>query len=322
MMKLPAEKDASPSEPVKILISRIDPKTGERKDYPPSDLSSETNSVNVDTHALTLRKYIDEDPEENAGEIEITSQDLWTLLKKHLGHHPYHTFRGPPVVLNSPYQALVFNWEILKKVSEELAEDDANKKAKYELKNLLETISSGSGDAKLDKYFKTRESNKVQNSVTFDTLWTLFPPGTLVYGKPFQEQDQVFIVQDNIRTWPVKWPERAHRGNVTWSILCWIYDWDGTTFRQMSLELVFEHFDGLKPIVSLLYYPLEFNENSRNIKTLLIERGAAYKRFCTTKEGSRMFDYNGEAIFVKRGFSGVQGDDDEVSLFIYDVVIS
>lgn len=303
-MKQPAENEASPKSRVRILINRIDSTTGERKDQLPGESSPAVSQVTNRDHAFTLRKCLNEDAEGNNGELEIDSQDLWDLLKELLGSYPYHNFQGPLVTLYSPYEAFIHSWGKLEQATKEKPKDDKDEKARSDLKLLLDTIASGSGDAELDRYFKTRESNKEQKSVTFETLWTLFPPGALVYGKPFQGQDQVFIVQDNMRAWPYT----PHQDSP-WTLLCWTYDWDGNMFRRMSLKLDFERFDGQKPVTSLPYYPLELNDNHRAIEERLVKRGVKYREFCTTKQGSRMFDYRGEAIFGKRGFSGLQGDD-------------
>ena len=256
-----------------------------------------------------------EDADDNDGQIDIINLDLWELLRELLRHYPYHTFRGSPSTLNSPYEPLILYWDKLVLATKETPKDDNDKQARADLKLLLDTVSSSSGDPKLDKYFKTRDSNNEQNSVTFETLWTIFPPGTLVYGQPFLGQDQLFIVKDNLRPWPYRPPGHPHEDAV-WNLHCWTYDWDGKLFRRMCLKLEFEYFDGQKPITSLPYHPFELKEQEQRavIKGNLIKRGVEYRQFCTATQGSRMFEYNGEAMFVKKGFSGIQGDDDKVSL--------
>lgn len=47
-----------------------------------------------------------------------------------------------------------------------------------------------------------RETYLKEGAVQFDDLWTVFTPGTLINGTPFQKQDQLFIVQDNLAIWP------------------------------------------------------------------------------------------------------------------------
>ena len=309
--KKSGEKKTGPVSRAKIVINRSDPATGERKDQLPTDTVPESSNVQDTSCAFILRKIVDEsNREDNEGELEIVSRDLWSLLKTLLSHYPYHTFQGDPATIDSPYEGLILNWEKLEKAANESSPDEKDDQARKDLKLLLDTISSGSGDPKLDKYFKTRESNIEQNYVTFESLWTLFPPGTLVYGKPFLGQDQVFIVQDNMSTWP----RFGGRQASTWSLQCWTYDYDGKIFKRIALKLDFESFEGTRPISSLPYYPLDHHQEPEILKKYLIERGAKYRELCTAKPESRMFDYKGDVVFGKRGFPGVTGDNGEVSL--------
>ena len=309
-MKKLGEKETGPTSRARILVNRVDPATGERKDQLPGNTVPEVSKVQDTSHAFLLRKYVDAGTrEDNEGELEIVSRDLWNLLKKLLSHYPYHTLQGDPATIESPYEAFILNWDKLEKAAKESPVDEKDKQARLDLKLLLDTISSGSGDPKLDKYFKVRESNREQRSVTFESLWTLFPPGALVYGKPFLGQDQVFIVQDNLRPWPL-----IGRKSSTWALQCWTYDWDGKTFKRTALRLDFESFEGLKPITSLPFYPLDHHQQPEILKKRLVERGKKYRKFCIAKQGSRMFDYKGDVVLGKKGFSGITGDDDEVSL--------
>lgn len=307
----PGEKEAGPKSRAKIVINRIDPATGERKDQLPSETNTEVSKDQDKSHAFLLRKNVDaNNRDDNAGELEIISRDLWNLLKKLLSDYPYHYFQGDrAVTFTSPYEPFILHWTRLEKAAKESPGDEKDNQARLDLRLLLDTIASGSGDTKLDKYFKARESNIQQRCVTFESLWTLFPPGTLVYGKPFQGQDQIFIVKDNLQPWPP-----VGRKIITWTLECWTYDWNGKSFKRMGLQLEFEKFEGTKPITELPFYPLDYHQQPEDLKKRLVERGAKYKKVCTLKQGSRMFDYKGDAVFGKKGFSGLTGDNDEVSL--------
>ena len=293
----------------RILINKFDPATGERNDEQPSEITPDVTKVQGTSHTFILRKYVEGNGiEENYGELEIVDRDLWKLLKKLLRHYPYHTFQGDPVEIASPYEAFIYNWNKLETAAKESQIDGKDEQARLDLGLLLDTLSSGSGDQKLDKYLKVRESSKEQKIVTFESLWTLFPPGTLVYGKVFLGHDQVFIVQDNIRTWPRNTSESS-----PWRIYCWTYDWNGKTFQRRGLDLSIKSFESSQPITSLPFYPLEYHPEPEKLKKCLVDRGAIYKKLCTAKQGSRMFDYEGKIILAKKGFSGVSGDNDEVS---------
>ena len=306
------QDETEPSSRAKILLNRVDPKTGERKDHLPTDEAPIKDQKEKELYAFTLRKKIYDKSDDADAEIEIMNEALWELLKELLSHYPYHLFQGPPITLNSPYEPLILYWDKLEEAAKKTPINDRDGRARSDLKLLLETIKSSSGDPKLDKYLKNKDANKEQNTVTFETLWTIFPPGTLVYGKPFQGQDQLFLVQDNARTWPT-----IRRGSAleqpSWALVCWSYDWDGKTFRRAALNLEFEYFEGQKPITALQYYPFELHRDKIAVKKDLIDRGQLYRRLCTSSPGSRMFYYDGDAIFVKQGFSSAQNDEEKVS---------
>ena len=267
-------------------------------------------------HAFTLRKYIFEVEEDNYGEIDVADPSLWDLLKITLKHYPYHVFDGSPTTIKSPYEPLILNWTRLQQIAREECEDEYSKSARSDLRLLLDTISSGSGDQKLDKYLKVRESNVEKRSVTFETLWTLFPPGQLVYGRAFQGQHQLFIVKDNHNPWPIT--HKQDPTNSKWSMTCWTYDWNGKSFKRLPLIIEIDYFDGAKIITSLQYFPFEFHPERKAVEEQLMERGQLYKRFCMAKQGSRMFEYRGQALLGKKGFAGAHGGDEVMNVFSLD----
>ena len=234
------------------------------------------------------------------------SPELWTKIQKILSEYPYHSFLNNPSTIESPYEPFVLYWDSLEDAAKESSEVGKDAETRADLKLLLNTLSNGSGDTKLDKYFNTRKALKEQKCITFETLWTLFTPGALVYGRPFLEQDQLFIVEDNWRPWP-------NPTATTWYLQCWIYDWDGKRFRRMSLRMDIEKFDGQKPINSLPFYPFEYHTDREKLKETLKARGETYRRVCTTKEGSRMFEYRGDVVVSKTGITGIKANNDEVN---------
>ncbi|PKY01736.1 P-loop containing nucleoside triphosphate hydrolase protein, partial [Aspergillus campestris IBT 28561] len=293
---------------VKILTKINDPQTGVPVEKPEESKISEPEA-NTD-HAFVLKKTIEDKSSsaEDSSEIDIISIDLWELLREHLKDYPYHIFQDSPVTLYSPYEAIVSRWDVLQAASTEVG---TNTQAREDLKLLLDTISGGSsGDPRLDKYFKVRDTYTKEKAIKFEDLWTIFPPGTLVFGKPFQNEPQVFIVQDSTRAWPDKlaYPQRL----ASWQLNCWTYDWTGSKFQRTPFVIVFEPYEGLKPIIALPYYPFERHLERNTIEKQLVARGKEFYRLCTANEASRLFIYRGNSIFGKKGFSGmIQADDDD-----------
>ncbi|KAM0258112.1 hypothetical protein ACHAQJ_004017 [Trichoderma viride] len=306
-------EEPSPHSRVKILKTIKDPETGERVERPDESQSPKLDDNNA--FAFILKKIVyNKFPNGEANsEIDITNPNLWELLKEYLGSYPDHVFRGSPVTLLSPYEAVIYEWDTLQKAAEQAPKDDADGQARQDLKVFLDIISGGScGDAKLDKYFKVRELCLRDKTVQFDDLWTIFPPGTLVYGKPFQNQDQVFVVRDNRGAWS-EYSDYLQQ-LPPWKLDCWTYDWTGNEFQRTAFELSFEAFEGHMPITALPYYPFELVDDS-SIKEALITRGHKFRQLCTAKDGSRLFEYEGDTIFGKKNSTGlVQGEDDGIDM--------
>ncbi|KAF7936395.1 uncharacterized protein EAE98_002614 [Botrytis deweyae] len=298
-----------PPSRAKVVISRIDMETGEHKDQPANEpiLSAPSDTVEK-SQAFILRKII-ADPDQNEGnysQVEMISDGLWNLLKQILNHWLDHIFDGSPVLLYSPYEPLVLYWDDLNNAAEKEVEDAVEKQARADLKLLLETIGSGSGDAKLDKYLKSRKSNMDQRTVTYETLWTIFAPGTLVYGRFFQGEDQVFLVYESEWLWSLN-PRPRY-----WELTVWSYDWNGRIFKRSPAIIKIEAFEGQKAISSLSVFPLKFHDDVESVKRRLIERGRKFRGYCMSNNADRMFDYGGPAIFEQRGFSNAQDDDDRI----------
>ncbi|KAI3341419.1 hypothetical protein F4824DRAFT_448835 [Ustulina deusta] len=306
--KDPEKENKGPPSRVKVIISKRD-NEGE-----PIESEGElptTKEEDTSTHAFVLKRIIFDSTSrrDNESEINITNPDLWNLLKMHLRWYPYHIFSDSPVTLSSPYEPIVFSWDQLLEVASSPGAD-SDRQAKDDLKLLLDTISGGSsGDEKLDKFFKIRDNykNQQQETIQFDDLWTIFPPGTLIYGKPFQNEDQVFVVRDNNMTWP-KWNDDTSE-HFPWALEAWSYDWKEGSFGRSSFILSFEHFDGHRPVTALKYYPFKMHKDREAVQSKLIERGKLFQQYCNAKDESRMFDYKGDAIPEKKGFSGMKGDE-------------
>lgn len=123
------------------------------------------------------------------------------LLQKLLAHYPWHWSVSDSYTFFAPYEQIVLNWDLLEKAAQEPGTDEVDTLARSDLKSMLETLQQGSSDAKLDEYFKNRNNFRTNRVTSFDALWTIFPPGTLVHARPFMKQDQVFIVYDNKQPW-------------------------------------------------------------------------------------------------------------------------
>ena len=186
--------------------------------------------------------------------------------------------------------------------------------ARADLKNLLEQVKNAPG---LEDYF----SGPVDETVSFEYLWTIFPPGELVFSQTNMGHSQMFIVKEC-----TDYINKGRKSNEkSWSFVCWCYDWNGSTFKRVPVNFTFDDFKGKKPISTLHCYPLKFYRGSsendggsvveigniKDIEARLVDRGKRYRELCLKEQGKQIFEYHGFALARGSGVRHV-GDDKQV----------
>ena len=279
-------------------------------------------------HAMTVLRAFKNDGKYNYSEITINDDGLTALLLHALGHEPYLRHMKSLSFL-SLFEPIVHNWSTL----DDLANNDTSKPIVLDLRRELENKSNASaatsGDQLaplkaagslekaradlrllldevcrtpgLELYFNSaREMQEKTNTISFEYLWTIFPPGELVVGKPFMDRWQAFTVKFCLESYKRK------LNTEQWLLECWTYDWDGTFFRRVPVVFSFDEFKATKSITSLPCYPLKFHPDKSDsvsgqvsgeaLKQNLIKRGERYRELCLKRKGRQIFDYEGELL--------------------------
>lgn len=265
----------------------------------------------VNKRRITYRRMMDITNEKKVyhEECNIPLQGLIYLLRDNMTHVEREWFETEPIMFDSPFANIVYNWPYLEKASlPQETDDDELRESRYDLKLLLENIRN-SEPRKLRAYFKERESLLRAGTITFGTLWTLFQPGTKVLAKPFMDEWQMFEVQTN---WGYYTPSDVDRDDTSgydqhrlFYLYCAGFDWDGKHFRRYTYQFTFEKFEGRRLINGLQCFPIEYwsAENSRGVelsklKGRLIERGKKFARLCTAKKEDYLCKYSGFLLHV------------------------
>ena len=123
---------------------------------------------------------------DGSSEAHVLNPVLQQLFVKHLGHYPIHWDEG--VVLRKPFQPIVYNWDLLQKLSKQEGVDDAEKLALADLRDLLSEIQRSTTDV-----FEALEETRRDKVISYSRLWTIFAPGSVVYATPFGHP-QCFLV--------------------------------------------------------------------------------------------------------------------------------
>ena len=261
--------------------------------------------------------------------MTFDDEGLRALLLHTLAHYPWlkHLTSSMTITFFSNFEPIVHNWSLLN----DIANNDSSKPIVSEFHNELASASEGlllslkppgslekaTTDLRLlldevrrtpglESYFNSaREMQQNNNTVSYEHLWTIFPPGELVFSSAFMDRPQAFIVKNCADSYF----KRKGSSDERWILECWTYDWNGTHFSRTPVEFSFENFKGTKSIISLPCYPLKFHRDSKDeanssdgiglgepMKQKLIRRGERYRELCLKKKGAQIFDYEGELL--------------------------
>jgi hypothetical protein len=134
---------------------------------------------------------------------------------------------------------------------------------------------------------------------TYETMWTLFAPGTRIIAKLFLNQVQVLEVSRA----PISRRNPAPR---QLKVLAWCWDWNGKEMIKVYYWLIIERFWGTKPINQLFCYPLEYYKDRskgeiEEFCKVIRDRGAKYNKIVRSKSGAtQMYMYDGVALSERR----------------------
>lgn len=139
-----------------------------------------------------------------------------------------------------------------------------------------------------EDFAETRTSLKTllpTNQITFEHLWTLYPPNTIVSCSDSLGNTQAYTVKTNR-------VEPDEKG-VLWLVLEVEYiDSNGKDVGWRGCTLRIPWFHGVQHIWSLECSPLETGPNPELMRKRLIDRG----RLALTRHGQRLVEYKGSGL--------------------------
>lgn len=126
--------------------------------------------------------------------------------------------------------------------------------------------------------------------MTFDLLWTLFPPNTVVYTSCVYSEEPKCLIFDFGE-------EKLLKKGKFYVLQCRYLDFNGKLLGEVISNLLIPEFRGAKPITSLEAFPLKYHQEVAKVKSELIERG---RRFASLK-GIHHTAYQGLAHQKRKG---------------------
>jgi hypothetical protein len=256
--------------------------------------------VKPQSGAIFRRVMDDNNPKKpNYDEIELQSlalQRLFCATCPNLGPPREGTeFEPISIIIRSPFLEFIWNWDGLEAASKWTDSDSVeDAAAKADLKQLMSLIRK----TNIEPYFKQRESfsgESASANVPYEYLWTIFPKGTMVYGKSYQEELQLFEV---VRCdWPTHPDDRDPKNPAKYTANQFLvsvaaFDWDGSKFRVMEYDFYIQKDSKQKdskqetPVHALKVFPTTYyrdemgNRNDHKLRMDLTERGRRFWQLC------------------------------------------
>jgi hypothetical protein len=152
--------------------------------------TGENKPPSYNDHAFVWKRIRDKGESYSHIEIVISNVELKTLLAYNLRDLPGHR-DGEQITFYEPFFPLVRSWQRLQDVANRKADEEVSM-AEGDLKLLLELVK---GSKCLKPYFDGLENYTKDKTMAWEFLWTIFPPGHLVFATPFNVP-QAFLVAD------------------------------------------------------------------------------------------------------------------------------
>ncbi|KAI2626787.1 P-loop containing nucleoside triphosphate hydrolase protein [Hypoxylon sp. NC1633] len=225
----------------------------------------ESNEETSDAKRYAILCRIQKAHEDSTKPLELHSIIIQSpLLKSILGvistGYPGITTTLEKVKFRAPFWGLFHRWQALAET-----EADQEDEALEHVRLLLSTLNSHLGGV------RSHAHDLVENNViTYDYLWVLFAPNSLVYSR---DEDCLLEVK---RTEYYEWIFFKK----TYRLHCRYVEWDGANFCWKNKLLEIADFSGTTSIRDLKVYPITHHEAPDDTQSKLLERGRKFASIC------------------------------------------
>lgn len=203
--------------------------------------------------------------------LQINSQHLKDILRDTIGSFPGVSFQTKDITIDAPYRVLLHYKGELEKAGEKLEEGS---EAKDHLDLLLDFVYEQFKDT-----IEETENLLEQGLISYQHLWTIFRPGTIIYAPVFG-QARCFELTNYAYT-----PDGL-------SLSSEYVDFDGDDFGKRGASRLLPGFTGAEKIQHLTAYPISYHANENSLREQLIARGTRWEGYA----GMHFQRYQGVAL--------------------------
>jgi hypothetical protein len=196
-----------------------------------------------------------------AFEIVVQSPLIRDALGSVLDNYPGITTGISNLTFSPPFEPFVHRWVKFRAVLER--EQDPKRKAHIEL--LYRIL-----EEELSDQIRARDDLIAHGVITFDYLYMIFEPGSIIYSSKHGQPCAVRLVRGNYGT--------DACGGRFYNLQCEYVDWDGARFGLGTTYIRVGAFDGTTPITSISALPAIYHPDRHALRDKLIERGREFER--------------------------------------------
>ncbi|KAI0534603.1 P-loop containing nucleoside triphosphate hydrolase protein [Xylaria digitata] len=243
----------------------------------PDDLEEAAEDEETEKYALLVRNKKSEDSRKK---LEIDSIVIQSPLIKNVLHDVLKDYPGVTTTLSrlifsAPFSPFVHRrHELIEALNGE--HDEETKSHLTLLKDIL--------DAELKDVIAATDDYIKNKVVTYEHIWTLFRPGSMIYASRFGKAVAVRLVSG-------KFIQHQQLGPC-YQLKCDRVDWDGSRFGYDVSPHFVPAFEGTLPITELECFPLSYHPDEKSVKEKLIARGRQFESLA----GYHYKSYRGRAI--------------------------
>ena len=242
----------------------------------PVDLKAAAENSETTRYALLVRnkKCFDGRKNLQIDSFVVQSPRLREALLGVFEGYPGITTSLERLEFTSPFQCFIHRWDTLTELVEKET-DSTMKKHLTVLHALLKT--------ELQHDLKARDDYVRNGVITFDTLWMLFDPRSIVYRKKDEISDAAQLVSASY--------SEDDEGKYL-SLSCQTIMWDGSKFGTSKCQWSVRAFTGTMEITRLAAFPLRYHKDAKNLTRMFRQRGETYESL----RGFHFKYYRGVAI--------------------------
>ncbi|KAI4164164.1 MAG: hypothetical protein LQ342_002128 [Letrouitia transgressa] len=292
---------AEPSVDWKLEVKRwkrVDGRTGSMDIYDENekieDIRKRENEIRGGGYVLNVYDVYDSEGSGCQSVMEISSTPLLDLLREVITFYPgdeFNILRGKDsmdfsVVFPDPY---VMFFSCRKQLEQCLKREGPKeaKEAKDHLKVLLDFLQKE--HPVWSKKLAEIEEGRCK-SISFHSLWLLYPPSTPVYAcEGVDDRQMVVYFRDGSFGKSSAGAVKSSVGPLT--VRCWDVKYEQGAFRRTFSDIVIEPFSGVRNISQLPLVPERYMPREMELRNRLITRGRTYFQL---KQAAQLQDYYGD----------------------------